>query len=285
MARPQLEPVTADTLPEFAQFLHDHLDASRSPAQWVQSFAGNGWPGDAPNHGFVVRDEGRIVGAIGALYAERSIDGQPARTCNITSWCVLDSHRQQSMRLAMAVVSQKGWHFSDFSPTKVVAGTLQFLKFKPLDDRQVVTLNLPWPALPGGWRIVTAPQEIEQALGGAAKTDWQHHRQYPWLNHVLIGRPGAWCHVIYKRRVFKGLPTAAILHASDDALLRAGWRRLAGHLLARGLPCCQVEYRLLQGTPWPAAIRSGFNPKLFLSDSLRPEQVDYLYSESMALDL
>lgn len=284
MARPQLEHVTADTLPEFAQFLHDHLDSSRSPAEWVQAFAGNGWPGEVPNHGFVVRDQGRIVGGIGALYAERVIDGQPAKTCNITSWCVLDGYRQQSMRLAMAVVSQKGWHFSDFSPTKVVAGTLQFLKFRPLDDRQVVTLNLPWLAIEG-FRIVTSPQQIEQVLNGSTRTDWQQHRRYPWLHHVLVGQPGAWCHVIYKRRVFKGLPTAAVLHASDRTLLRVGWRRLAGHLLAQGLVCSQVEYRLLQATPWPSAVRTGFNPKLYLSEGLRDEQVDYLYSETMALDL
>lgn len=284
MARPSIEPVTAATLPEFAAFLHQHLDRSRSPAQWAEGLA-QGWATEAPNHGFVVRDNGAIVGGIGAYYADRVIDGRPERFCNITSWCVLDAYRQQSMRLAMAVVNQKGYHFTDFSPTKVVGGTLKFFKFRPIDERRVMALNLPWPWLGDGLHIVSRPQEIERCLEGQALKTWQDHRGFPWLQHVLLGRPGAWCHVVYKRRRFKGLPSATLVHASDRALLRAGWRRLTRHLLSRGLVSTDVEYRLLGGQPWPSVLRSGFNEKLFLSETLGEDQVDYLYSETVALDL
>lgn len=283
VARPVIEPVTAQTLPEFAAFLHRHLDASRSPEQWATGLNTSWMPGQ-PNHGFVVRSAGEIVGGIGAFYAARRIGGQAVNTCNITSWCVLDAHRQQSMRLAMAVVGQPGYHFTDFSPTKVVGATLQFLKFKPLDERQVVALNLPWLAL-DGLRTVSDPDAIARSLEGDALQVYQDHRVYPWLHHVLVGQPGAWCHVIYKRRQFKGLPAAFILHASDRPLLQAGWHRLCRHLLLRGLASTHFELRTLGAQPWPSAVRSGFNAKLFLSDALRSDQIDYLYSETMALDL
>ena len=52
----------------------------------------------------------------------------PERFCNITSWCVLQPYRSHSLRLAMALVSQPGYHFTDLSPTQLVAGTLRFLK-------------------------------------------------------------------------------------------------------------------------------------------------------------
>jgi hypothetical protein len=283
IARPTIEAVTGENLAEFAAFLHGHLDPSRSAAEWQRGLSPD-WPAQQPNHGFVLRDGGAIVGGIGAYYADRTIEGRLEKFCNITSWCVLEAHRQQSMRLAMAVVAQPGYHFTDFSPTKVVAGTLKFLKFRPLDERQVVVLNLPWPGL-DGMRTVSDPDAIAACLADEALKVYVDHRAFPWLRHVLVGRPGAWCHVIYKRRTFKGLPAATVIHASDREMLDAGWRRLSGHFLAQGLLSTHIDYRALRRCPWPSALRSGFNAKLFLSDRLRDEQIDYLYSETVALDL
>ncbi len=144
MGLPALAPIRDDDLLEFCRFLTEHLSKERTPEQWAQAFRQN-WGVVKPNNGFLLRAEGRIVGGIGAIYAERTIRGQPERFCNITSWCVLESHRAQSMRLAMAVVSQAGYHFTDLTPTEVVSKTLQFLKFKPMNERQAVWPNLPWP--------------------------------------------------------------------------------------------------------------------------------------------
>lgn len=283
MARPQIEPVTAANLDEFCAFLHDHLNPAISAADFRQGLT-RSWHVEPPNHGFVVRDGGRLVGGIGAIYADRPLAGSRERFCNITGWCVLESHRAQSMRLAMAVTSQKGWHFTDLSPTKVVGSMLQFLKFQPLDERQAVLLNL--PALPGlGATVLHRPGDLEAALQGDALEVYRDHAVFPWLRHALVGQPGHWCHVVYKRRTFKGLPTASILYLSDPGVFLRGWRRLGAHFLARGLVSTQVEARWLDQAPWPSAIRSGFNAKLFLSDRLQPAQIDVLYSETVALDL
>lgn len=282
MSRPAIEPITPELLPAFCDFLHQHLDASRSPQQWLQGLQTT-WCADAPNHGFLLRVEGRIVGGIGAYYAERVLDGQTLRSCNITSWCVLDAYRQQSMRLAMAILAQPGYDFNDFSPTKVVAGTLQFLKFKALPDGQWLAANRPWP---GAGRVISRPAEIEATLKGAALRDYLAHRDYPWLRHVLLGDGLRWSHVIYKHAKTKGVPTANLIHASDRALLAAHWQALACHWFWRAYPLSQVECWLLPEAP-PATLRqrTGFNPKLYLSTRLKPEQIDLLYSEQMALDL
>jgi len=114
---------------------------------------------------------------------------------------------------------------------------------------------------------------------------YRDHQAFPWLHHVLIGTPDAWCHVIYKRRVFKRLPSAAVLHISNRGAFAAGWRRLSSHLLSRGCISTQMERRMIDPIPWPSAVRSGFNAKLYQSATLRADQIDYLYSEAMALDL
>jgi len=282
MAKPIIEAVTDATLDEFAEFLHQHLSQEQSAAQWADRFRA-AWPGNRPNYGFVLRDAGNIVGGIGAFYAERKIRGQLEKTCNITSWCVLDAYRQQSMRLAMSVIGQPGYHFTDFSPTKVVSGTLQFFKFRPLDERQAVLLNL--PSLFQKGQVLDQRAEIEAALDGPQLQIYRDHADFPWLQHIVLGQPGDWCHVIYKRRTFKGLSAAGVIYLSSGAAFCKYFRRLGSHLLARGVISTHVECRFLPHLPWPSAVRAGFNPKLYLSQTLQDGDIDYLYSETVALDL
>ena len=282
MPRPTIEAVTADTLAAFSQFLHEHLDSSRSPAQWQQALSTN-WLPERPNFGFVLLDDGRIVGGIGALYAKRRIRGQIESVCNVTSWCVLDAYRKESMRLAIALLSQPGFTYTDFSPTKVVGGTLRFLKFQPIDERQTVCLNLPRPA--GGMRVLSDPAAITSALGDQDRADFEAHIGFPWLRQIAVGNEDDWCHVIYKRGHFKGLPSARILHVGNPEVFTSGFAAVARHLLMRGMVSTHVETRRLRGSVWPSKVRSGFNAKLFRSDRLGEDDIDYLYSETVAMDL
>jgi len=283
MARPLIEPVSAETLGEFAAFLHEHLNPDLSVQGWVKALSHH-WGGEPrPNHGFVLRDEGRIVGGIGALYASRSIQGRQHKTCNITSWCVLDDYRKQSMRLAMALTDQPGWDYTDFSPTEVVGGVLRFLKFTPLDERQTVLLPLPWVLAEG--QSFSRPQDIESRLTGEALQQYRDHQDFPWLSHLIVGSGTDWCHVIYKRMEFKGLPAARVWHVSRPELLEQHWRRLANALLWRGFASIHLETRRAPAGMWPVRVRSGFNAKVYRSSTLLPGEIDYLYSESMAMDL
>lgn len=284
MAQPSVEPITEAALPEFSEFLHRHLQSARSAADWERGLRCQ-WTSDLSNYGFMLRDDGgAIVGGIGAYYSDRVIGGKPERFCNITSWCVLDAYRQQSMKLAMAVINQPGYHFTDFSPTKVVGGTLKFFKFKEMDDAQAVVLNLPGLSLsPGG--LLHKPADIEAALSGEALKIYRDHAAFPWLQHVVVGSPGNWCHVIYKKWTFKHLPAASILYASDRKVFSGNFRRIATFLLLRGIVSTHLECRMLDARPWPSRVRSGFNRKVFLSNSLGERDIDYLYSERMALNL
>lgn len=282
MAKPTIEAISKENLQEFADFLVQHMSYQRSSEAWIEGLSAN-WAAERPNFGYMLRDEGRVVGGIGAIYADRLIRGRTERFCNITSWCVLDDYRKFSMQLAMRLVAQEGIHLTDFSPTKVVAGALQFLKFQPLDEAVIVLPNLPIPGF--GWRVETDPGRIGQDFSGDLAKKWLDHAGFPWLNQILLGRPGHWCHLIYKRRSFKGLPCASILHVSDGGLFLQGLAALQSHFLLRGMVSTHVERRMLPAVPRIAKIRTGFNTKQFKSDTLTSDDIDYLYSESVALDL
>jgi hypothetical protein len=242
---------------------------------------------DKPNNGFLIRDQGRIVGGIGAIFAERVIRGRPERFCNITSWCVLEAYRAQSMRLAMAVVSQPGFHFTDLTPTEVVSKTLQFLKFKPMNERHVVWPNLPRPfsRFRSGVRAIIELDDIEEVLATVDGKVFRDHRQLPWLRHAAVGRPGAYCHVVWKPNRLKGVPGAMVLAFSDAELFLRYRRTIGAHLLRQGCLYTRVESRLLPRLPMLSRELAGFHNKVFRSDTLTEIDISNLYSEIVGLDL
>lgn len=282
MARPSIEPITDERLEEVSVFLHRHLNGTRLPEVWAADFR-RSWRAESPNYGFCLLDQGQLVGVIGALYADRLRDGQHEQLCNITSWCVLPEYRQHSTRLAMAVLGQGERTYTDFSPTKVVAATLKFLKFSELDERRAVSLNL--PAWRPGLRLHTQPDAIAAHLSGDALQVFEHHRRLPWLRHLLLTHGERTCHVIYKPTKVKGLGAAHVLHASDPALYRRGAGRLAAHWLLRGLPFSSVELRLVPDPPRPYRLQTGFTRKVVKPAPGMSENVDYLYSETLLFDL
>lgn len=285
MALPSLHPIRDEDLPEFCRFLTENLSAERTPEAWAQAFLQNWYP-DKPNNGFLLRHDGRIVGGIGAIYAQRTVRGQLERFCNITSWCVLDEFRTQSGRLAMAVVSQPGFHFTDLTPTEVVSKTLQFFKFKPMNERHAVWPNVPWPfARLTGVRAIDDPDRIGEVLAPEDARVFRDHRHLPWLGHLAVGRPGAWCHIVWRRTRLKSVTGGMILSFSNaDMFLRYRWAVGSYLLLRHALPFTRVESRLLPRVPRPALELAGYRNKVFRSETLAEADISNLYSEIVALD-
>ena len=286
MSKPIVEPIKDEELLDFCRFLTKNLSQERSPEDWAEAFRQD-WRVRKPNNGFLLRVDDQIVGGIGAIYAQRLIRGKPEKFCNITSWCVLNQYRTQSMRLAIAVTSQPGFHFTDLTPTGVVSGTLQFLKFKPMNERHAFFPNFPWPvSLLAGVRVITDSNEIEQVLLPEERKAYMDHRHLPWLNHLVVGRPGDYCHVVYKKTQLKNMPGAFVLAASDPQGFLRHHFALGSHLLFRhGMLFTRVESRLLPNVPRPSIELSGYRNKVFRSDTLTEADISNLYTEIVALDL
>jgi hypothetical protein len=286
MNQPTIEPVQDSDLLDFCRFLTSNLSNVRSAEEWASAFRQH-WGVEKPNNGFMLLDNGQIVGGIGAIYAQRLVHGKPEQFCNITSWCVLDQHRSQSMRLALALTSQPGFHFTDLTPTEVVSKMLQFLKFRPMNERQAVWPNLLWPfSLLAGVRVITDSNAIEQVLSPEDAKVYLDHRHLTWLNHLAVGRTGDFCHVVYKRTQLRGLPGAFILGFSKPGQLIKYRFALGNHLLfKKGLIFTRVESRLLSRIPKPSIELAGFRNKVFRSDTLTEADIGNLYTEIVALDL
>ncbi|WP_374458261.1 hypothetical protein [Nocardioides sp.] len=279
----QLAPITDADVADVAEFLHQHLNSRLSAAQWARS-AVPPWSVDAPNHGFLLRQGDTVIGTYLAFYSEREVDGQARRICNLAAWCVLDEHRAHGVRLARAMLRQRGYDFVDLSPSGNVVALNERLGFSRLDTSTALVPNLPLPSR-RGVRVLTAPAQIEASLSERDLRVYRDHRSAAAALHFVVRVGDDTCYVIARRERRKGLPLfASLLHVSDPAVLARAGHAPYRHLLLRHRALVTLAERRVAGRPPRLSRRQAApRPRMFRGDGLSPRSVDYLYSELMCV--
>lgn len=275
-----LAPISAADVGEVAAFLESNMESGVSADTWARAL-NPPWTYPQPNHGFMLRtDEGSVVGAYLAFYSERIIEGRSERFCNLAAWCVSEEHRAQGLRLLRKMLGQRGYHFTDLSPSGNVVALNQRLKFAVLDNTTAVVVNRPLAVSRAGVRLITEPNEIESALNGRDREIYRDHRHTLAARHAVLVQGDRSCYILYRRDRRKRLPLfATILYVGDPDLFGDFNRYFFRHLLVRhGIPFTLVELRISGRRPRASILRQG-RPRMYRSTTLRPDQIDYLYSE------
>src|SRR5664280_1489879 len=183
----ELRPITQADVGAAAQFLHDNLNSRVTPTGWARAMVPP-WRVAAPNHGFLLRtDSGAVVGVYLAFYSGRPLDGEIVRFCNLAAWCVLGDYRSHSLRLLSAILAQKGYEFTDLSPSGNVVPLNARLKFVSLDTATAMLPNLPWPPS-RGVRILDDPIAIGQTLQGRDLEIYRDHEGTAAARHLVVLR-------------------------------------------------------------------------------------------------
>jgi hypothetical protein len=275
-----ISPITDADVAAVADFLHVSYQ-DRVP--WTSSRLAGPWKVDAPNHGFMLQDGQRIVGAHLAFYSERLIAGRLERFCDLGTWCVLPEFRPHSIRLIKAVLAQDDYHFTALTPSDKVASIHTRFGFRSLDTSAVLIPNLPWPGRPGRTRVSADPGVIESTLAGTELELYRDHAQALAARHVVLIWGQDSCYVMYREMRHKGIPFAAILHVTSPGLFHRGMIPLTRHLLVRHrLLATLAELRVIGHRP-PLSLTAPSWPKMYRSDSLEPDQIDDLYSELVCI--
>ncbi|MHC3000555.1 GNAT family N-acetyltransferase [Microbacterium sp. HJ5] len=280
----ELNPITTADLPAVARFMHENLNASVSTDAWITALRVP-WTVSAPNHGYFLSSDGEVAGAYLAYYSERTIDGKPVQFCNLGAWCVHDSHRAQGLRLLMSLLRQSGYHFTDFSPSGNVVPLNRKLGFIDLDTTTRLLVNLPWPTR-GGARISSAPAEIESVLVGPERRIYEDHRATSAARHLLLLSGDESCYVVFRRDSRKGIRAfASMLYVGNKPLFQRMIRPVGSHLLLQhGVAATLLESRVVGEAPRGSIALTRSRPKMYKSDALTPDQIDYLYSELTCLE-
>jgi hypothetical protein len=276
----EVKPITDADIRAVAEFLRNDMGSGVSVADWHRAMSPP-WNVEQPNHGFLMREGRRVVGAYLALYSERVIDGRPRRICNLGTWCVADEHRASGLRLQRSLLRQRGYTFTDLTPNPTVVALNGRLGFVTLNTARALIPNMPWPVRSRGVRVVDDPQKIDRLLAGRDQAIYRDHATTA-AHHVVLSKGDQSCYVMFRRDLgrFKRFPYfASVLYVGNPDL----FRDCAPHfyrylLLRRGVPMTLAELRVVSHRPPRSVIMEG-PTKMFLSQDLQAEQIDYLYSE------
>jgi hypothetical protein len=273
----EIAPITDADMPAVADLLHANLN---DQVPWLQSCQATPWKVDAPNHGFLLRDGQFVVGACVAFYSERLVAGRIERFCNMGAWCVLPAYRSHSIRLLMALLAQKDYHFTALSANETVLGIIARLKFHSFDTSAALIPNLPWPTVPGRTRISADPDVIEKVLAGKELGLYRDHAKALAVHHHVLLRGQDSCYIMYREFRYRNRPLyAVLLHVSNPDLFHRAILPLTRHLLVRhGFVATLGELRIIGHQP-RLSFKLNAWPKMYRSASLEPGQIDNLYSE------
>ncbi len=272
-------------LAEVGQFLHANLNRRFSPEAWVASLT-HRWSESQPNFGVQLRDGEKLAGGFCAIYSDQLVDGRMEKFCNLHSWCVLHDYRNSGISLALQLLKQPGYHFTNLTPNLKVTEIFLGLRFRNLDDRLLFFPNLPSPWPRGKRFLESNPDRIPHHLAGALLRDYTEHRGISWLNFAVFGQEGDACFAVYKLDRWKRMPCARILHISDAGAMERHGHLLGHHLLMdRGMLVSRIEGRFLGNIPCISYRTRRKQPKLILSHTLADSQVQDLYSELVTLDI
>jgi hypothetical protein len=276
----EVGPITDADITRVATFLHIHLNSRVSATAWEAAMEPP-WSKFWPNHGFLLQKQGEVVGAHLAFYSERMLEGRLERFCNLGAWCVLEEYRAHGLRLIRKLLGQRDYHFTDLSPSGNVVAINERLRFVSLDTATAAVPNLPWPVRARGIQISSSPDQVASALTGQDSRIYWDHAGTAAARHVVIQRGDDHCYVIWRRDRRKRLPLfGSVLYVSDPELFGQAAPLFSRHLLLRHRVLVTLAERRVVGSRPPRSIMlPRARPKMFRSDRLKPDQIDYLYSE------
>ena len=278
----EVKPITDADIPAVAEFMSLGMSSGRSAAEWHLAMTPP-WDVEQANHGYLIREEGRVVGAYLALYSERIVDGRTRSICNLGAWCVAEQHRATGLRMLRSLLRQKGYTFTDLTPNPNVAALNTRLGFAALDTTTALVLHLPWPVRSRGVRVVDNPSDIDGVLSGQDQKIYRDHASTAVHNAVLT-KGDRTCYVMFRRERRKRVALfASILYVSDTDLFEHCAPHFYRYLLVRrGMVATLAELRVIGHRP-TRSIPVAAWPKMYLSEDLEPAQIDYLYSELTCL--
>jgi hypothetical protein len=285
----EVRPVGAESFDEIYPLLQRFPTKRMTRDDWRWMLFGYPWS-DATTRGHALYADGKAVGFIGTVLAQRPLLGRVEKFCNPTSWIVLEPFRYAASLLLRPVLRMRDHTIVNLTPSPAAYTIFKRLGLVPLESEQVVLPPVPDPlqvgaALHGSFTL--APDALRSELEGDDLRAYQDLASSPAARHVLLRRGARRCYLVATLGRKRGIPYADVQYLGDRAFF---WehRLLAQTALVRvmgvaGLAVA-VDARFLLGRAPRLALRWKarrlYRPS---REDVTPTMIDGLYSELMGI--
>ena len=284
MSEASVRPAVEDDIPAVADLLHTRMNGKIAPERW-RRILDYPWRPPGAERGWLVEDQGRIVGFMGTIYSDRVIAGRTRRFCDLSSWYLTREHRGDGTgdRLLRAGMAQPDVTYQTMTARRATGRKIRALGFSVLDDTRRVfrpfTLPLTHRA---GLGVVGDPAAIRALLDPDQRTCHDLHAGFG-LGETFFPDLGLW--LVWQRKL-KGEAIAyhEVLHASDPARLSANAQAICDAIVSGDTGILAVDSRWMEPGDPAGTVEAIALPRWFRSPDLPGAAVDHLYSEIILLD-
>ena len=247
------------------------------------------WERDENYCGLALKDDDKVVGVIGMIFSQRRIDEKVEKFCNLTAWFVREEYRGRAIALLLPLLAMKDYTITDLTPSKNVYKIQNKLGFKDLESKGRLLLPFGRRLFQPKYSPINLTHDlavIEQKLEGQNLKILNDHKHYPCFHFLLTGNDRH-CYIIYTKLRRKRIQHVHLHYISDLDLFALAYRdirkSILSHAKARFL---LIDSRLVKNKKLPLSICLPYRaPKQYISSTLKPEQIDNLYSELVMLNL
>ncbi|MDH3231913.1 MAG: GNAT family N-acetyltransferase [Alphaproteobacteria bacterium] len=264
--------------------LHEKMNAKIAADRWRRLMTYE-WLADKPDLGRVVVADGKILGYVGMVYADREIDSRRERIVNICAWYLDKSLRGTGLGTAMMAdaTADPAMSYDIMTSSKNTLKILDAVGYRVLDEHRYVWRKTgpPDAALtvlddPVAIRARAAPGEARllDDMAGLPATP------------ILIEADGALALLFFSvKQKDADVTWFDLLHTGARTLFADQGQALANALLPQGPAVLAADARFVSQAADGAARERLPVPRFFKTERLAPHQIDHLYTELQLLDL
>jgi len=247
------------------------------------------WERDETHCGLILMDGDRTVGFLGMIFSRRLINDKVEKFCNLTSWFVCKDYRSRAIFLILPLYAMKDYTITDLTPSKNVYKIQNKLGFKDLETKGRLLLPFGRRLFQPKYSPINLTHDlaaIRQKLEGQNLKFFNDHKHYPCFHFLLTGKD-RYCYIIYTKLRRKRIQHVHLHYISDPDLFALAYRDIRKSILSHAKArLLLIDSRFVKNKKLPLSISLPYRaPKQYISSTLKPEQIDNLYSELVMLNL
>jgi hypothetical protein len=265
-------------------FRNEHLTAD----DWKNIFEYQ-WDQEEDYCGYGLFDGEKLVGFLGLIFSKRPIGDRIELFCNLTSWIVKREYRKYSLFLLQPLLELKRYTITDLTPSRAAYSIERRMGFSELDSRMRVLLPMGHSRKGRRTLGICCSDDksfLEKKLNDRDLKLFHDHRNYR-CGHLIVSDKIKYCYIIYIRVKGYRILYCYIQHISNLNLFAKYNSLIRSYITRKGkTPFILVDSRLVQQIRLPFSFELPVRSlKVYKSNSLKPAQIDNLYSELVLLNL